>query len=92
MTGTNAAQGFSLVCTLSSASVQHAPYRIHNACSSHVVCIRQKDASEFLKDREYLKIMPSRAALPFAWDDAVSTHKLAVLLLPRGMHLTYTCV
>lgn len=87
-------QGYSLVCVFNSTKLQHAPYQIENACYNYAVCIRQKDSTEWSREKDFFRIMPhDRTRLPFAWDDTVTPHKLGFILLPKCTlpHLLVRC-
>lgn len=78
-------QGYSMVCTIGAASAAQAPYLIHNACTNHVVFVRQKESALWHKDNSFLQIMPRSAPLPFAWDDTMTGHKLVASILPASV-------
>eukprot|EP00892_Ulva_mutabilis_P007518 jgi/Ulvmu1/5138/UM021_0155.1 len=77
-------QGYSMVCTIGAANSAQAPYLIHNACTDHIVHIRQKESMVWPKDKYFFQIMPRSAPLPFAWDDTASGHKLVASIIPSN--------
>jgi hypothetical protein len=84
-------QGYSLVCSFGAANLASAPYSIENACSHYAIAIRQKEnSSEWTRCKGYFCLMPGRGPQPFAWDELLMPHRLAVVVLPAGKVHAYS--
>lgn len=81
-------QGYSLVCSFGAASLASAPYRVENNCSRYCIAFRQKENSgDGPRSKGYFCLLPGHPPQPFAWDELVLTHRLAVVVLPIGAHI-----